>query len=211
MGRRDFLMDLNIREMLIGSPVRLRYVYRFSTSRVHHPETVAEHSYYVVLYCMLIGEWCGSREQKTIAPLMVNMEKLMRRAVLHDLEESRSGDFPRPFKHSTHELHDMLERAGQIAFNQALGPTCEGKIPLKLVLSWAESKDTSFEGRILEFADFLSVLSFMYEEAGSGGNRSIMEHVAEMGKYFDKFKSDHYDFIRPLVDQAEVIMKGVFS
>jgi 5'-deoxynucleotidase YfbR-like HD superfamily hydrolase len=198
-------MELNIREMLVGNPIRLRYVFRFSTSRVQHPESVAEHSYYVCFYCLMIGKWCRSNG------VDIRLEKLLQRAIVHDLEESRSGDFPRPFKHSEEYLTKALERASGIAYEQVLEPLV-GKCGAmdELTVSWKESKDESPEGRVLEFADFLAVLSFMHEELGAGGNHSIHNHVKDMGSYFAKFNDDSYDFIRPLVEQAAAIMDGVF-
>ena len=41
---------LDLKELLLGDPNRLRYVQRYSTSMVIHRENVAEHSYYVALY-----------------------------------------------------------------------------------------------------------------------------------------------------------------
>jgi 5'-deoxynucleotidase YfbR-like HD superfamily hydrolase len=208
-------MNLNVREMLVGHPVRLRYVYRFSTSRVQHPETVAEHSYYVCLYCLLIGRWCNEQFGKH---KKIDMGLLLSRAVVHDMEESVSGDFPRPFKHSNSELKDMLEEASEHAINTVveglLGPTPN---PLPYASAhydfhyyWKNSKDSSEEGLILEFADFLSVLSFMYEELGQGGNRSIANHVRDMEAYFLKFERKEFDFLLPLVEQAREVLREVF-
>ena len=215
-------MELNVKEMLIGHPVRLRYVFRFSTSRVQHPESVAEHSYYVCLYSLLIADWYNdavnsweSQHDSEESLDMVCVATLLRRAVIHDLEESRSGDFPRPFKHSDSDLKGILEQASHHAIEQVaealLGKlSVSNRFPKQLVKVWDNAKDDSLEGRILEFADFLSVLSFMYEELGAGGNRSISNHVRDMDAYFGKFRGPDFEFIRPLVVQAGSMMLEIF-
>jgi len=219
--------SLVLRELLEGNPARLRYVYRYSTSRVQQQETVAEHSYYVALYALFVGRWVN--EQMDLGKLAkptwwgpatdrVLVENLLQRALLHDLEESRSGDFPRPFKHSSPELKEMLERASRISMDQVIRPIfgiplnqddeIDNGIADEFLMSWLDAKDATPEGRILEFCDFLSVLSFMMQERG---NHQIKRHVTDMQLYFERFGEKEYDFVRPLVDQAEVLLGEVFS
>lgn len=205
-------MNLSIREMVDGSPTRLRDTFRYSTSRVHHPESVAEHSYYVALYSMLVGRW-ANEHFKVEGPFpAVNLASLLQKALVHDLEEARSGDFPRPFKNSSPELKRMLDGAATIAFTQILAPLVgqDGPEFEIMVDFWSESKDHTREGRIVEFCDFLSVLSFMLQEHESG-NQLVKKHVAEMSKYFAIFMNEQFHFIRPLVEQARNIMLEVFN
>lgn len=207
-------MNLNIREMIDGHPVRLRYVHRYSTSRVSVPESVAEHSFFVALYCMFIGEWViqmHPTDDERWEPAQF-MAELLQRALVHDLEEARSGDFPRSFKHSSEPLKAMLEHASQEAFAQVIEGVLDNHvIKARYIAMWHNSKDSSFAGRVLEFADFLGVLSFMLQEGCANGHQVIMRHVADMRTYFDKFGEEDYDFIRPLVEQAGVIIRKLFS
>jgi len=76
---------------------------------------------------------------------------------------------------------------------------------------WKEAKDDTEEGRIIEFCDFISVLGFLLQEGIGSGNKTIERHVADMGKYFSKFQLEEYNFIRPLVEQACLIMGEVFN
>lgn len=217
-------MNLNLRELIDGGPTRLRYVFRYSTCRVGQPESVAEHSYYVCLYALLIARWVD--ENKTL-PLgedghSVLLANLLQRAILHDLEEAISGDFPRNFKHSEPELEKMLATASQKAFEQLLTPIIDppsseadaeettSDIVDEYIVSWLDSKDGTPEGRILEFADFLAVLSFMRQEGAATDNRIIERHVKEMDKYFENFLQSGWDFIRPLVQQAAEMMGEMF-
>lgn len=204
-------MNLNLKNILNGTPVRLRYVFRYSTSRVQHPESVAEHSYYVALYSMCICDWVFGQVTQEWFDANIQPSLLMRRALVHDLEEARSGDFPRPFKHSDPKLREILEHAAEEAMKDVAEEISDNQVYQGWILKlWKKAKHTDYEGRILEFADFLSVLSFMLQEKDSGGNRSIGTHVKDMDKYFEKFLTPEYDFIRPIVTQAAEIMQELF-
>lgn len=219
-------MNLNIREMIDGPPSRLRYVFRYSTSRVEHPESVAEHSYFVAFYCLLIARWFNENNETDEDE--VSTESLLQRAILHDLEEAISGDVPRSFKHSSPDVKEMLDKAAQKAFVQVIEPVCgkqneraEGEevsdeddaygpsVTDEYICSWLDSKDGTVEGRILEFADYLAVLGFMMQEGAHDGNKVIKRHVAEMHRYFARFEGREFDFIRPLVQQAGELTREI--
>jgi len=195
--------ELNIREMLRGDLVRLRYVDRYSTCRVNHRETVAEHSFFVALYATLIGQWY---EFWHGTPL--NWRKLMSKTVIHDVEESRSGDWPRNFKHSDPTLRAELDRVAATAMRQLADNLVEGQWQVELADSWKTAKDNSPEGLVVSFADFLSVLSYVIQEIESG-NRNAVEHIEKLDAYFGEFEQSKCDFIRPLVTQAARIMKEI--
>lgn len=208
---------LDVEEMLVGDPIRLRYVWRYSSCRVNHRESVAEHSYYVALYAALIGQWLqrnplqfvdsAGNEQRLVHRL--SWERLMIRAVLHDLEEGRTGDMPRFFKHSTPALTAMLEDAATQAFSQIVGKLVDEDWANRLVRNWLVAKDDRLEGRVIAFADFLSVLAFIIQEMKSG-NRDAVEHITELEGYYANFETDGYAALRPLVEQTGVIMRRFF-
>jgi 5'-deoxynucleotidase YfbR-like HD superfamily hydrolase len=197
-------VNLNIAEMLCGDPVRLRYVNRYSTCRVNHKETVAEHSYFVGLYAALIGTWV------TRQGIPVAWGLLMMRTMVHDMEEACSGDWPRHFKHSDDDLAANLDRVAKIAITR-MSTRLIGENPDSVIISlWEHAKDGTPEGRIVSFADFLSVLSYVSQEHMSG-NVFAMEHVQHLDDYFEGFKNAGFDFIRPLVDQAGDFLRSLFA
>jgi len=195
--------NIDLREVLIGQAARLRYIIRFSTCRVAHPESVAEHSYYVALYTALICQWYRA-DSETIAWAMTY-------AVFHDLEEARSGDFPRPFKHSTPELKASLNVAAKSAMEQVVHGWSTEPIDRKnWVAVWEYSKTNDVAGSIVAFADFLSALSYLAQE-NMDRNHSVIEHTAAMRAYYEEFQQERFDFIRPLVVQAGQLMKEIFD
>lgn len=197
---------LSIKELLIGMPVRLRYVDRFSTCRVMKKESVAEHSFYVAFYCLTIAKWCETsaiKRQPTI-----NLGKLLTKALFHDIDEAATGDVPRFFKYSDPKLKEHLDEVALKGVEQ-IAAKLWGKDMLGVVeeieLCWKNAKDNTLEGKILEFADFLSVLSYAAEEIRSS-NFTMREHLSAMVEYYEKFTTADFNFIRPLIMEARTIL-----
>lgn len=197
---------LDLRELLIGYSVRLRYVNRFSTCRVMNPETVAEHSFFVAYYALMLVQWCEATISSKCISLDIDRGKLLTRALVHDIDEAITGDVPRTFKYSDEKLRQMLNTVasqGVEKLANKLWPS--NPISLSMSENWKNAKDNTPEGRIIEFADFLSVLSYLYEEIRAS-NFIMREHVSSMQEYYDKFKHSDYDFLRPLVEDARAIL-----
>ena len=203
----DHESHLDLRSLLRGNVNRLRYVVRFSTCHRAHDESVAEHSYYVSLYCLLIGKalWMSGFHE-------FSMSSLLGRALIHDLEEARTGDIPRPFKHSNPLLKDGIDQAGGIAMAQVMRDLLPEADAERYVNTWEHAKDDSFEGRILQFADFLSVLSYLAHEAMSS-NRTITEHLDDMQDYMELFHDSKFKFLGRWINEAQQelsdLMRGV--
>lgn len=193
---------MNIRNLLTGSLERLRYVERFSTVRVFRKENVAEHSYYTALYTMFICDWVNDK-----TPLGPDKGLALSKALMHDIEESFTGDMPRPFKHSSREISlgmalpiekKTMEVLVSLDLKNRRAPT---------YCYWFQAKDKERpEGRIVAFADFLAVLAYLLTEV-QYGSYTIQEHIQGMDVYSKDFDHPRYDFIRPLVKQAQQILE----
>lgn len=205
-------MSLNIKEMLDGNPVRLRYVDRYSTCRVNNRESVAEHSYFVGLYACMIGHWlCESQKDVRLDNrTQINWRSLMLRSMVHDMEEACTGDWPRHFKHSDATLRDELDRvAGKALYMMSVALAGLGPLSEEIRYQWLHAKNEEIEGRIVAFADFLSVLSYVSQEHFSG-NVSAMEHVQHLDEYYKDFEHESFNRLRPLVEQAGEFLKTLF-
>jgi len=197
-------MNLNVRELLMGNLTKLRYINRFSGFRVGHLESVAEHSFYTTLYAMVIAAWCI--EDGT----PIHQTALLRSALLHDAEEGITGDMPRPFKHGSPDLASVMDQAVQVSMHEAFSKLCPSSTHHSFFNDWHAAKSDSNEGRILEFADFLSVLAYLSQEYGQG-NRLLLPHVNTMNGYFETFRSPMYTFIHPLVIQAQILLRDLME
>ena len=185
-----------LRGLLLGSSSRLKNITRFSNSHRIMDESVAEHSFGTALYCLVLGTELRHKGLK------IDVELAVKRALIHDIEESHSGDFIRTFKHSDPDLAKAIERAAAKFAHILFGEMASKFVAIELTQLWEDAKDRTLEGMLVEFADFLSVVSYMLREV-SMGNRSILEENAEtMGKYAEKFNAERYDFLRHYVKEA---------
>ena len=205
---------LNMKNLLLGDVGRLRFTTRYNTFPVQNRESVAEHSYYVALYAMFICDWTLSHVRHLPSggtEAAIDKGAALEKALMHDLEEAKTGDFPRHFKHSTTELRKHLSVAALAGMHQLIDTLTEnGAYHATLEMRWSHAKDPATrEGRVVEFADFLSVLSyFLYEFRA--GNWGVMEHAGLMAAYYSTFKTPGYDFIRPLVEEVDAVMEELF-
>lgn len=194
---------MNLRQLLIGTFSRLRYVMRWSTFRNVHPESVAEHSFYVALYSLFICEWLRTKDSL----LYLTTYDALAKALVHDLEEARSGDMPRDFKISDTRLEDILKLTSRIAMKQALDELAPvSAVHSRVTAWWENAKSSDLTGSIVAFADFLSVLSYLLQER-QDQNYSVATHVQGMRKYYTHFLDTRYDFIRELVQETEPFLK----
>lgn len=191
---------LDLRQMLMGDLHKLRYVHRYSTTLLIQKENVAEHSFYVALYSMFIAQWLNEQGYE------VEMEKVLLRAIIHDLDESRTGDFQRPFKHKNPELKALIEKASREEFATAISAVIPANTSLAAILvkEWENTKDDSIEGVVIEFADYLSVISHLAGEMACA-NISVMQHYTTLSDYTGKFADIRYNPVRPLVNETITI------
>lgn len=199
-------IGMDLRKLLTGDLNRLHYAQRYGTSLVLHPENVAEHSFYVGLYCFFIYRWC---KQGHPCP-EISLEKLLTRALVHDLDEAWSGDLPRPFKHSDPELRRMLESVVSRFLYAGVQEVLPGSTGGDVIQAWSRGKDDSYEGLILTFADFLAFVSHMAVES-SFTNVTMSIHEEETRKYLAIFDDCKFNFIRPLVQEAQRITREILA
>jgi len=143
----DFLLDIR----------SLMTVGRFSVYKCHFREDVAQHSYFAALYAMVLADL--ERKLGTA----VDVEKLMRMALLHDAEEARTGDVHHPFKHQDSAFTEMLDNRALEWFASLLGSLPPDVAQKYIGLRRAE-REASVETEILKAADKIEALLWAYEE-----------------------------------------------
>lgn len=198
---------MNLRALLYGPAVRLRYVTRYSTCRVSHPESVAEHCFFVALYADAIASWIGLCNPG----IKIDRAVLLRKALWHDIEEASTGDMPRSFKHSNEEVRKALEHSASGAVYAIADETFANLVIAREIQQlWKKSKDKTIEGRIVAFADFLSCLSYLSQES-LDHNDLILEHCNTMEEYAGSFLHKDFEFLGNLALKASGLVKILFK
>ncbi len=204
---------IDIKKLLVGPVIRLKYVHRFTSCRTLQKESVAEHSYYTTLYALVIAEWYEKRWQENEelgGYIMPDFRKLLSKALVHDLEECITGDIPRDFKHQSVALNTHIDKEARRTIQKVIKDIFQGDESIWTRI-WQESKDDSLEGIIISFADFLSVVSYAYEETRVARSLVLKEQLTSLYEYWKSFHSEKYKAFKPLVDQVDVIMEEIFS
>lgn len=152
---------------------RLGSINRFSTIPNVNHETVAEHSYHVAFLAMLISDylWWHSTE--------VDSEKAMKMSLLHDVEESVSGDILGPLKSG------KFGKAISELAARSVGYLCDCLgTPARFYYFdlWKEyAKQKTLEARVVKLADFASLLIQAVRELQCG-NKYFKTTMSEVSK-----------------------------
>jgi 5'-deoxynucleotidase len=154
-----------------GDIRRIEYVQRFSTIPVTCQENVAQHTFYVTLYSILIHMRVDGNEDL--------IGSISTYATIHDLIESVSGDVIRTFKYSSDELLNEIENAENKIIENFPNPI------RNLYSMWKRmaNNEEEYVKSVVKAADFLSLFEFMNREV-LRGNKEIDPYICRMKKDF---------------------------
>lgn len=151
----------------LGELARLKAVPRtgWLLRGVRDVESVADHSFGVAWIAMLLADLAVGRG------LELNVEKVVRMALLHDLTEARTGDLPATIKRYFDKT--TLQEADHRIANEMLDGL--GRIGEEYLLLWREYEErSSLEARIVKAADKLDLL-LQAREYEKGGACNLLE------------------------------------
>jgi len=171
----------------------MSHVYRYSSIPVIRRENVAEHSWYVAFYSLVVAKDLKSRG------FDVDFGKLLERALVHDLDESMTGDFLRGVKYGHPDLKRALDELSEQMI-RLMGD----ELGADLLLAWKKCKADDIEGDIISVVDLARVISYVYEEMKSG-NQHVAHIITECCAWIKKFLilKDH----SPVVPYAKSIIR----
>jgi putative hydrolases of HD superfamily len=135
-------------------------------------ESVAAHSYGVALTAMLLADECAARGAR------VNVERVLRLALLHDLQETRTGDLPRTV--ADYYGKEARRRAERAAFDDIMrGLGSEQAACRYAALHEDYEERASLEARLVKAADVIDLLAqaLSFERAGARGLAEFWENA----------------------------------
>lgn len=190
------IVNIDINEMLSGSIHRMSHVYRYSSVPIGRRENVAEHSWYVAFYAYLIGQ---DLQQQGFN---VDFGEMLSRALVHDLDESMTGDFLRYVKYGHPDLKRALDEVSVSMIDKMAYKLKSGRKAIQK--HWSEAKDNDLEGDIIQVADLARVLSYVLEEIKMG-NSHVTNIISECSEYIEEFAEKHTH--SPVTPYAREIVK----
>ena len=136
-------------------------------------ESVAAHTYGVAMTAMMLADECAARGVR------VDTERVLRLALLHDLQETRTGDMPRTVAgYYGAEARKAAERA---AFDDVMREARAAELYARLHEDYEER--ASLEAKLVKAADIIDLLAqaLFFERAGSRGLAEFWEGAASRG------------------------------
>lgn len=161
----------------------LSCVNRFSQSKLCAPENVLEHSGFVTALSFYLASKiieCGHE---------INMGVLLSKAIMHDFDESLTGDIAMPVKYHNAQIRKDLaeiEDANMKMISEDV------KLP-EAYTRWETAKWGS-GGKIVALADYLSVLFKFHDEIVNRGNKTMYKLIVP------KFYVAHHDKFVALIE-----------
>jgi|SaaInlLV_10m_DNA_2_1039722.scaffolds.fasta_scaffold62879_1 5'-deoxynucleotidase YfbR-like HD superfamily hydrolase len=142
---------------------------RYSQAHNITRESVLEHTAFVALFGAAI-----------CARVNHNPTTVLRRAIVHDIDEIVTGDIPPTTKYANIEIANALKIVEKEGAELAIG-----KLFTRLdeYDDWKDAKDETMDGYIIRIADIGSVVFKMSQEA-SLGNKTLLKYKNRLRKVF---------------------------
>lgn len=147
----------NFIKFVFGRSRRLNQINRFNIRFRSYDEKVSSHSYYVTLYSLILSDFLTEMGYK------IDTKKVIYCSVLHDVEESISGDTIRPFKLQFKKEYDELAKLSAKEVLNDLPTNLRDKY-----LKYWEKDEDCIEFLIVRIADDLSGLVYCSEQTKLG-------------------------------------------
>ena len=142
---------------------RLAYVQRCNQLGRINEYSVAEHSYFCAFYGMILYDIVRNTEK-----IKINVEEVLRRTILHDQEESITGDILYPMHN---EFPDFAKALDEVR-NAVVDKQSFAGLPTQLQgmyrKIWKEAKDNTPEGIMVSVIDKFEILMFAVQEISMG-------------------------------------------
>lgn len=154
MGIHHFFTSLNDLERIIRCPGRFKF----------EEHNVAAHSWKVSQYAMFFGTL------EEMEGAHIDWKSLYEKTINHDFAEVFIGDIKTPVKHASPELKQMLAHVEDKMMEKFIIEEIPERFQQIFFERMKEGKDTTIEGRLLEFADKLDQFYEAFAELKRGNS-----------------------------------------
>ena len=152
---------------------KLREIDRCSNTPHIKPYSVAQHSFYVTLYALVFAHIENERittERRGADDHYYNVELVLQKALVHDLEESETGDILFPLHSENPEFKDKLDFIRNKCVEDKVFKELPELTKELLIRLWKTSKDNSTEGNLVACMDKFEILMYAVSEVQLGNN-----------------------------------------
>ena len=152
----------------------LCYIERCSNTPHIRSYSVAQHSYYIALYTMLFADLENNRirgENSFGTDSVLNLydtSEVIKKALLHDLEETITGDILYPVHNKNIDFKKTLEQVREKCVDEEVFMELPKKVREYYIRLWKTSKDDTKEGILVACMDKFEILVFTMQELDMG-------------------------------------------
>lgn len=173
---------------IINSPLmKTENVIRYSGTYQINQELLSTHIVDVQMISMIIARNMINNGER------INIGDLLKKGLIHDVDEVLVGDIPRLTKYSSQECHDSLNAVAESVVREISNKLDQTDYVLDL---WKNAKDNTIEGYIIKLADMISVAKKTAQEISIYNNNSFLKVAIEMINYIhDLYNSVPVDLI----------------
>lgn len=142
----------------------LAHVVRFNGKPQQFIESVAEHSFYVTYFTSILLYFLKKEREE------IDEARTLKIALVHDMEETFSGDILTPFKHYNEEIAEAIRKVNRDTIPLMFEDLPED-LSAEFIKLWTEdAEQSSKEAQVVKLADKLSLISKCYEEMKVGND-----------------------------------------
>lgn len=161
----------------------LSEVQRFSMTRLATRESVLEHLAFVTILATALAR------EVNFAGGSMDVGKVSRRAMIHDLDEVVTGDCPRPVKYHSREVREMFRKMEEWGVDKTLANMrLSDELTRAIKTDYVEAKDGR-EGLIVSMADAMAVVYKTWDEVLVRGNLAMVGHARAMIPQLDELRA----------------------
>lgn len=188
---------------LYNAATRLGNIYRFASLKLDKPYNGAEHSFRVAVLAMCIAD----QYNVTHPTKKINVEEVLRKALLHDIEESlMGGDLPTPIKNRSAKFKAEYLALGTELMKETVQDSPLPEYYLKL---WKEDKQQE-SGEVIRVADWLEALSAAHYEIirGNLSMKIAYYNLREMGSDME-LVLEKYPYARDFYNEKKSVPQSI--
>ena len=151
---------------------RLGAITRYNTKRFIRPQTVMQHLGSTALIAMVLSDYLNEIGVRN------DPERVLRMALVHDLEEVTSGDIPHELKYDvphSAQLRTALDKLTNYTLNKTINLIGDSRMQgeYKRLVAEEKARET-IEAKIVKSADYIDVVIYTRLE-GKIGNKTLKE------------------------------------
>ena len=160
--------------------MNLNNIQRYSGTKLVEPENLSQH----IVDTIMIGIKVINKLNTLTDTSELDIEKYVMKAVYHDLEESVTGDIPRPLKYHDADTLSALKSVADVVALELFKDEF-GEHYLYHHKNWINAKEGK-EGFILKIVDTLTVVIKVIKEVSLLNNMYMLKVAKEVIKYLNE-------------------------